>query len=79
MQARKKLCAVYGKDVLTERQCQNWFSKFRSGNFDLKDAPRKVLEGQLRLMKTKDIGGSKSSHNNTRNCCEIEFIEFDRS
>ena len=24
----------------TERQCQNWFSRFRSGDFDLKDAPR---------------------------------------
>ncbi|EZA58468.1 hypothetical protein X777_00529, partial [Ooceraea biroi] len=31
---------VYGEDVLSERQCQNWFSKFRTGNFDLKDAPR---------------------------------------
>ncbi|EZA56911.1 hypothetical protein X777_02762 [Ooceraea biroi] len=29
VQARKKLCAVYGEDVLSERQCQNWFSKFR--------------------------------------------------
>ena len=39
VQPRKKLCAVYG-DVLNERQCQNWFSKFRSDNFDLEDAPR---------------------------------------
>jgi len=31
---------VYGKDVLTERQCQNWFAQFRSGNFDVEDAPR---------------------------------------
>jgi histone-lysine N-methyltransferase SETMAR len=30
---------VYG-DVLTERQCQNWFAKFRSDKFDIKDAPR---------------------------------------
>lgn len=40
VQARKKLCVVYGKDVLSERRGQNWFSKFRSGNFDLKHAPR---------------------------------------
>jgi [histone H3]-lysine36 N-dimethyltransferase SETMAR len=40
VQARKKLSDVYGKDVLTERQCQNWFEKFRSGNFDVDDAPR---------------------------------------
>ena len=31
---------MYGEDVLTERQCQNWFAKFRSGNFDVEDAPR---------------------------------------
>jgi len=30
---------------LTERQCQNWFAKFRSGNFDIKDAPRKTSSG----------------------------------
>ena len=24
----------------TVRQCQNWFARFRSGDFDLKDAPR---------------------------------------
>ena len=40
MQARKKLYDVYGEKSLTERQCQNWFARFRSGNFDLKDAPR---------------------------------------
>ena len=26
--------------MLTVRQCQNWFAKFRSGNFDVEDAPR---------------------------------------
>ena len=35
-----KLYDVYGEKSLTERQCQNWFSGFRSGDFDLKDAPR---------------------------------------
>ncbi|GFW35816.1 histone-lysine N-methyltransferase SETMAR [Trichonephila clavipes] len=39
VQARKKLTGVYG-GVLTVRQCQNWFAKFRSGNFDVEDAPR---------------------------------------
>ena len=33
-QARKKLCA------LKERQCQNWFDKFRSGDFSLEDEKR---------------------------------------
>ncbi|GFU01624.1 histone-lysine N-methyltransferase SETMAR [Trichonephila clavipes] len=35
VQSRKKLT-----DVLTVRQWQNWFAKFRSGNFDVEDAPR---------------------------------------
>ena len=40
VQAQKKLYDVYGEKSLTERQCQNWFARFRSGDFDLKDAPR---------------------------------------
>nr|AAP51092.1 transposase [Forficula auricularia] len=39
-QAHKKLCAVYGDEALKERQCQNWFAKFRSGDFSLKDEKR---------------------------------------
>ena len=40
VQARKKLYDVYGEKSLRERQCQNWFARVRSGDFDLKDAPR---------------------------------------
>ena len=29
---------VYGEKSLTERQCQNWFARFRYGDFHLKDA-----------------------------------------
>ncbi|CAK9803068.1 Histone-lysine N-methyltransferase SETMAR [Anthophora quadrimaculata] len=39
-QAQKKLCAVYGNEALKERQCQNWFARFRSGDFSLKNAQR---------------------------------------
>ena len=39
VQARKKLYDVYGKKSLIKRQCQNWFARFRSGDFDLKDTP----------------------------------------
>ncbi|EZA53808.1 Histone-lysine N-methyltransferase SETMAR [Ooceraea biroi] len=38
--AHKKICRVYGDDALTERVCQKWFAKFRSGDFDVNDAPR---------------------------------------
>ena len=40
MQARKKLYDVYSEKSLTEGQCKNSLARFRSGNFDLKDAPR---------------------------------------
>ncbi|GFU96820.1 histone-lysine N-methyltransferase SETMAR, partial [Trichonephila clavipes] len=40
VQARKKLTDVYGEGLLTVRQCQNWFAKFRFGNFNVEDAPR---------------------------------------
>ena len=55
VQARKKLYDVYGERSLTERQCQNWFARFRSGDFDLKDAPRsgrptKIDEDKLKAM-----------------------------
>ena len=42
VQARKKLYEydVYSEKSLTERQCQNWFARFRSGDFYLKDATR---------------------------------------
>lgn len=39
-QAQKKLCAVYGDEGLKERHCRNWFEKFRSGDFKLKNAKR---------------------------------------
>ena len=32
-----EICGVHGDECLSERQCQNWFARFRSGNFDVKD------------------------------------------
>ena len=45
---------MYGVDVLTEPQCQNWFAKFRSDNFNLVDAPRpgRPLEVDVDKIKT---------------------------
>ena len=40
MQSRKKLYDVNGEKSLTERQCRNWFTPFRFGDFDLKDPQR---------------------------------------
>ena len=67
MQARRKLYIVYGKDCLTERQCQHWFSRFRSGKFIVRDPPHtgrptttggnkiKALIGTNQLMTTREI------------------------
>lgn len=39
-QTRRKISAVYGEDAVSERMCQKWFAKFRSGEMDIEDAPR---------------------------------------
>lgn len=39
-QAHKEICDVYGNEALKKRQCQNWYAKFRRGNFSLNDEPR---------------------------------------
>ncbi len=39
-QAREKICGVYGQDTLSKATAKRWFARFRSGNFDVKDAPR---------------------------------------
>jgi len=31
---------VYGENAVSERSTQEWFARFRSGNFDVKDTPR---------------------------------------
>lgn len=69
-QAHIKLCAVYGKDCLTERQCQNWFAKFRSGNFNVKDAPRSVRPVVVEDDKIKALIEA-NRHYTTREVTEI--------
>ena len=36
---QKKICAVYGEGVVTDRTCQKWFAKFHAGDFSLDIAP----------------------------------------
>ena len=31
---------MYGEEALKDRHCRNWFDKFRSGDFALKDEQR---------------------------------------
>ncbi|GFU81136.1 histone-lysine N-methyltransferase SETMAR [Trichonephila clavipes] len=77
VQARKKSTNVYGEGVLTVRQCKNWFAKFRSGNFDVEDAPRsgrpveadidaiKALVDANRRITTREIGLRLNLSNST--------------
>ncbi|XP_043604582.1 histone-lysine N-methyltransferase SETMAR-like [Bombus pyrosoma] len=60
-QAYNKLCAVYGNEALKEKQCQNWFAKFRSGDISLKNAQRfgrpvEVDETHIKLGYVKKLG-----------------------
>ena len=58
-QVCKKICEVYGEDALKERQCRNWFDKFRKGDFSLKDEhrsgrPLDVNDDEIRDLIKKD-------------------------
>ncbi|OAD62868.1 Histone-lysine N-methyltransferase SETMAR [Eufriesea mexicana] len=68
-QARKKLCAVYGNEAFKERQCQNWFAKFHSGDFSLKNEqqsgrPVEVDETHIKAIIDSD------RHSTTREIAE---------
>lgn len=39
-EAHRLLLEAYGKAALSERSCQEWFQKFKNGEFDVKDKER---------------------------------------
>ena len=47
-QAAKNLRDMYGEEALKDRQCRNWFDKFRSGGFYSKMSNVQVV--QMKLM-----------------------------
>ena len=58
--AAKKLRDLYGEEALKDRQCRNWFDKFRSGDFSLKDGqdsdrPNYVDDDQIRAIIESDL------------------------
>ena len=69
LQAHKKLCAVYGDEALKERQCQNWFAKFRSGDFSLKDEKHHGRPVEVHDVLIKAIIDS-DRHSTTREIAE---------
>jgi len=67
VQAAKKICDIYGHEVVSVRVVQNWFKRFQSGNFDVKDAPcsGRPITGKVgEIMKKveQETGTSASSH-----------------
>ncbi|KAK1137994.1 hypothetical protein K0M31_002485 [Melipona bicolor] len=68
-QAQKKLCAVYGDEALKERQCRNWFERFRSGDFSLKNAQRSGRPVEVDETHIKAIIDS-DRHSTTRDIAE---------
>jgi len=46
-EAREKLRRVYGRNVVKERQCQNWFARFCDGDFSVKDAHRSGMPSKI--------------------------------
>ena len=69
VQARKKLYDVYGEKSLTERQCHYWFYRFRSGDSDLKDAPRSGRPTEVDDDKVKAMI-ENNRHSTTREIAE---------
>ena len=68
-QARKKSCAVYGNEALKERQCQNWFAKFRFADLSLKNDQRPGRPVEVDETRIKAIVDS-DRHNTTREIAE---------
>ncbi|GFV52973.1 HTH_48 domain-containing protein [Trichonephila clavipes] len=61
--ATKNICDVY-PSALDVRKCQRWFSKFRSGNFDLSDSHRSGRPKTSDNDVIKGASGSKSVSDN---------------
>ena len=50
-----ELCSVYGENAVSLRVCYQWFSKFRSGNFSIEDAPRSGRPTVIKNDQVKQI------------------------
>ena len=58
-QAAKKLRDVYGEEASKDRQCRNWFDKFRSRDFSLKveqrsGRPNEIDDDQIKAIIESD-------------------------
>ena len=53
--ATKNICAVYGENALSSRNCRKWFQRFRAENFCLEDEERSGRPPQTDEYKIRDL------------------------
>ncbi len=58
-ESHRILVEVYGEHALSERTCQKWFARFKSGDFGLEDeeregAPPKFMDTELEELLDQD-------------------------
>ena len=58
-ESHRILVEVYGEHALTERTCQKWFARFKSGDFGLEDEgrpgqPKKFEDEELEALLDED-------------------------
>ena len=60
------LVEVYGKHVLAEQTCQNWFARFKSGDFGLED---EVRPGQSKKFEDEELEALLDG-----DCCQTQEL-----
>jgi len=41
-EATKIICNIYGRNMISEKLCYNWFKRFKNGDFNLEDKKRQI-------------------------------------
>ena len=79
-QAAKMIRDVYGEPALKDKQCWNWFDKFCSGDFSLKDEQRSGRPNDVKKLDRQIPHELKEMHSTKRiNPCDLHLKcnEFD--
>ena len=67
---QETICAVYGKDAVTDRTCQKWFVRFRAGDVSLDDATQSGRPVELDSDQIKTLI-ENNQHDTTLNVGDI--------
>ena len=63
-ESHRILMEVYGEHALSERTCQKWFSRFKSGDFGLEDEERPGQPKNWKHYSMKIVAKHKKSSQN---------------